>query len=86
MMNVTEPTNRYGVEVSLSTFVSHSLPSMCFWVSCDGRLAISEESTGMYLGPERTSEKASISEIPGVLPANAADGKRVRTRYDLRRK
>ena len=35
-MNATEPTKRYGVDVSLSTLASHSLPSMCFWTSCNG--------------------------------------------------
>ena len=71
-------TNRYGVEVSLSTLVSHSLPSMCFWTSCDEQPAMSNGCNRTHLELERTSKKVSISEYSEILPASAVDGKRER--------
>jgi len=85
-MNDTEPTNRYGVEVSLSTFANHSLPSMCFWTSCDAQLAISDQQNRMHSELERTSKKASISEILEMSPANAVGDARGRRGCDLGRK
>ena len=85
-MNGTEPTNRYGVEVSLSTLANHSLPSMCFWTSCNGQLTISDQQNRTHLELKRTSKKASISEVPEISPASAIDDARGKRGRDLGRK